>query len=125
MRSIRLLVPKARLRFLYKDASKALHAAEAMKITADHILSLSVIDGIIPEPKGGAHRDLAAQAEYIKSAIWEQLQHLLSMNEQELLEDRYRKFREIGRFTFTQEGKPCVKRKLSVPLDLQANHKRI
>lgn len=99
-----VISPEGAASILYKDASKALHAAEAMKITADHILELKVIDGIIAEPKGGAHRDPAAQAELIKTAIWEQLQHLLSMNEQELLEDRYRKFREIGRFTFTQEG---------------------
>jgi len=99
-----VISPEGAASILYKDASKALHAAEAMKITADHILELGVIDGIIPEPKGGAHRDLAAQAENIKSAIWEQLQQLLSLNEQELLDDRYRKFRDIGRFTFTQEG---------------------
>lgn len=99
-----VISPEGAASILYKDASKALHAAEAMKITADHILELGVIDGIIPEPKGGAHRDLATQAEHIKSAVWEQLQQLLSLNEQELLEDRYRKFRDIGRFTFTQEG---------------------
>ncbi|CAH1200282.1 Acetyl-coenzyme A carboxylase carboxyl transferase subunit alpha [Paenibacillus allorhizoplanae] len=99
-----VISPEGAASILYKDASKALHAAEAMKITADHILELGVIDGIIPEPKGGAHRDLPTQAEHIKSAIWEQLQQLLSLNEQELLEDRYRKFRDIGRFTFTQEG---------------------
>jgi acetyl-CoA carboxylase carboxyl transferase subunit alpha len=99
-----VISPEGAASILYKDASKALHAAEAMKITADHILELGVIDGIIPEPTGGAHRDLATQAEHIKSAIWEQLQQLLSLNEQELLEDRYRKFRDIGRFTFTQEG---------------------
>lgn len=99
-----VISPEGAASILYKDASKALHAAEAMKITADHIKDLNVIDGIIPEPKGGAHRDLAAQAEFIKTAIWEQLQPLLSLTEQQLLEDRYRKFRDIGRFTFTQEG---------------------
>lgn len=99
-----VISPEGAASILYKDASKALHAAEAMKITADHILELGVIDGIIPEPKGGAHRDLATQSENIKTAIWEQLQQLLSLNEQELLEERYRKFRDIGRFTFTQEG---------------------
>lgn len=98
-----VISPEGAASILYKDASKALHAAEAMKITADHIKDLNVIDGIIPEPKGGAHRDLAAQAEFIKTAIWEQLQPLLSLTEQQLLEDRYRKFRDIGRFTFTQE----------------------
>ncbi|MZQ84989.1 acetyl-CoA carboxylase carboxyl transferase subunit alpha [Paenibacillus sp. 5J-6] len=99
-----VISPEGAASILYKDATKALHAAEAMKITADHIKDLNVIDGIIPEPKGGAHRDLAAQAEFIKTAIWEQLQLLLSLTEQQLLEDRYRKFRDIGRFTFTQEG---------------------
>lgn len=99
-----VISPEGAASILYKDASKALHAAEAMKITADHIKELNVIDGIISEPKGGAHRDPAAQAEFIKTAIWEQLQPLLSLTEQELLEDRYRKFRDIGRFTFTQEG---------------------
>lgn len=99
-----VISPEGAASILYKDASKALHAAEAMKITADHIKELNVIDGIIPEPKGGAHRDLAAQAEFIKTAIWEQLQPLLSLTEEQLLEDRYRKFRDIGRFTFTQEG---------------------
>jgi acetyl-CoA carboxylase carboxyl transferase subunit alpha len=96
--------PEGAASILYKDASKSLFAAEAMKITADHLADLGVIDGIIPEPKGGAHRDLSAQAEMIKSSIWEHLQPLLSMSEQELTENRYRKFREIGRFTYIQEG---------------------
>ncbi|RTE09248.1 acetyl-CoA carboxylase carboxyltransferase subunit alpha [Paenibacillus whitsoniae] len=99
-----VISPEGAASILYKDASKALHAAEAMKITANHIMELNVIDGIIPEPKGGAHRDVAAQSDMIKTAVWEQLQPLLAMSEQELVEDRYRKFREIGRFTFTQEG---------------------
>ncbi|UJF34732.1 acetyl-CoA carboxylase carboxyltransferase subunit alpha [Paenibacillus hexagrammi] len=99
-----VISPEGAASILYKDASKSLHAAEAMKITANHILEQKVIDGIIPEPKGGAHRDPSAQAEFIKTAVWEQLQPLLSMTEQELIDDRYRKFREIGRFTFTQEG---------------------
>ncbi len=99
-----VISPEGAASILYKDASKSLHAAEAMKITADHIHDLGVIDGIIREPKGGAHRDVAAQAELIKSAVWEYLQPLLGMSEQELVENRYRRFREIGRFTFTQEG---------------------
>lgn len=48
-----VISPEGAASILYKDASKALHAAEAMKITADHIKDLNVIDGIIPEPKGG------------------------------------------------------------------------
>ncbi|MCD1258885.1 acetyl-CoA carboxylase carboxyltransferase subunit alpha [Paenibacillus athensensis] len=99
-----VISPEGAASILYKDASKSLQAAEAMKITADHIQELNVIDGVIPEPKGGAHRDPAAQSESIKAAVWEHLQALLGMSEQELVEDRYRKFRDIGRFTFIQEG---------------------
>jgi len=99
-----VISPEGAASILYKDASKSLHAAEAMKITADHIQELNVIDGVIAEPKGGAHRDPAAQSESIKAAVWEHLQALLGMSEQELVEDRYRKFRDIGRFTFIQEG---------------------
>lgn len=99
-----VISPEGAASILYKDATKSLHAAEAMKITANHISDLGVIDGIIPEPKGGAHRDVAKQAEFIQQAVWEHLQPLLSMSEQELIEDRYRKFRDIGRFTFIQEG---------------------
>ncbi|MBP1993259.1 acetyl-CoA carboxylase carboxyltransferase subunit alpha [Paenibacillus eucommiae] len=99
-----VISPEGAASILYKDASKSLHAAEAMKITADQILELGVADAIIPEPRGGAHRDLAVQAASIKSVLWEQMEPLLNMSEQELVEDRYRKFREIGRFTFIQEG---------------------
>jgi len=99
-----VISPEGAASILYKDASKALHAAEAMKITANHIMELGVIDGIVPEPKGGAHRDPLMQADFIKEAVWGQLQPLLSMSEEELLEDRYRRFRDIGRFTFIQEG---------------------
>ncbi|MNI56830.1 Acetyl-coenzyme A carboxylase carboxyl transferase subunit alpha [compost metagenome] len=98
-----VISPEGAASILYKDASKSLHAAEAMKITADHISELNVIDSVIPEPKGGAHRDLPAQAETIKAAIWDHLQPLLRMNEQELKENRYEKFRQIGRYTFIQE----------------------
>jgi len=99
-----VISPEGAASIIYRDASKSLLAAEAMKITADHILELGVIDGIIPEPKGGAHKDPIHQAESIKTALWEHLQLLLGMSEEQLKEDRYDKFREIGRFTFTQEG---------------------
>lgn len=98
-----VISPEGAASIIYRDASKSLLAAEAMKITADHIHELGVIDGIIPEPKGGAHKDPTQQAEHIKRALWENLELLLSMSEEQLREDRYNKFRTIGRFTFTQE----------------------
>lgn len=95
--------PEAAASILYKDATQSLKAAEAMKITADHIVELGVADGIIAEPRGGAHRDLNQQAANIKTALLEHLEPLQKMNETELREDRYRKFRAIGKFTFIQQ----------------------
>ncbi len=90
--------PEAAASILYKDASQSLKAAEAMKITANHIVELGVADGIVPEPRGGAHRDLQKQAANIKQALLEHLEPLLAMSEEELVEDRYMKFRGIGKF---------------------------
>ncbi|WP_159881594.1 acetyl-CoA carboxylase carboxyltransferase subunit alpha [Paenibacillus puerhi] len=99
-----VISPEGAASILYKDASKSMEAAEAMKITADEILKQGVIDAIIPEPRGGAHRDVALQAESIKTTLWQHLQELLVLSEEQLVEDRYRKFREIGTFTTIQEG---------------------
>lgn len=74
-----------------------------MKITANHIYELGVADGIIPEPRGGAHRDLKQQAANIKAALETHLEQLLKMSEEQLLEDRYNKYRTIGKFTFIQQ----------------------
>lgn len=95
-----VISPEGAASILFKDSSKAPLAAEAMKITAQDILELGVIDDIIPEPKGGAHRDFERQAEYVKQAVWKHLQELISMSGEELREDRYRKFRHFGKFTF-------------------------
>ncbi len=92
--------PEAAASILYKDASQALKAAEAMKITAEHIKAFGVIDEIIPEPQGGAHRDAQEQALFMKEAISKHLKQLLELGEEALQEDRYQKFRKIGKFTF-------------------------
>lgn len=95
--------PEAAASILYKDAQQSKKAAEAMKITANHIYELGVADGIIPEPRGGAHRDLKQQAANIKAALETHLEQLLKMSEEQLLEDRYNKYRTIGKFTFIQQ----------------------
>lgn len=95
--------PEAAASILYKDAQQSKKAAEAMKITANHIYELGVADGIIPEPRGGAHRDLKQQAANIKAALETHLEQLLKMSEEQLLEDRYNKYRAIGKFTFIQQ----------------------
>lgn len=93
-----VISPNGAASILWKDASKADQAAEAMKITAQDLLSMEVIEEIVPEPRGGAHRDYESTAEAIKSALVRQLEELSDLNPDELLEDRYHKFRKIGRF---------------------------
>ncbi|MBC8080524.1 MAG: acetyl-CoA carboxylase carboxyl transferase subunit alpha [Gorillibacterium sp.] len=97
-----VISPEGAASILYKDSARALEAAEAMKITAQDILRLGVIDDIIPEPKGGAHRDLKCQAELIREKLLLHLSELLTLSPEELKEDRYMKFRQIGTYTFLQ-----------------------
>lgn len=97
-----VISPNGAASILWKDASKADKAAEAMRITAQDLQQLNVIDEIIPEPSGGAHRDAAQQAEAVKAAISRHLQELLSWDKERLRKDRYDKYREIGTFTYLQ-----------------------
>ncbi|AZK48101.1 acetyl-CoA carboxylase carboxyltransferase subunit alpha [Paenibacillus lentus] len=93
-----VISPNGAASILWKDASKADQAAEAMKITAQDLLAMEVIEEIVPEPRGGAHRDYEFTAEKIKSVLVRQLEELSGLNPDELLEDRYLKFRKIGHF---------------------------
>lgn len=90
--------PNGAASILWKDASKADQAAEAMKITAKDLKSFGIIEEIVPEPKGGAHMDPAWTAEAVKTAIWRHLEELSKMTPEALVEDRYRKFRSVGKF---------------------------
>ncbi|UQZ35924.1 acetyl-CoA carboxylase carboxyl transferase subunit alpha [Paenibacillus sp. PK3_47] len=90
--------PNGAASILWKDASKAEQAAEAMKITAADLLEMEVIEEIVPEPRGGAHRDYEATAAAIKDAVWRHLQELSGLDAAELKDDRYKKFRKIGEF---------------------------
>lgn len=103
-----VISPNGAASILWKDASKADQAAEAMKITAQDLLEMEVIEEIIPEPRGGAHRDYEATASAIKEAIVRHLEELSIMHADELLEDRYRKFRKIGKFTVAENAKARV-----------------
>lgn len=102
-----VISPNGAASILWKDASKADQAAEAMKITAGDLLGFGVIEEIIPEPQGGAHRDPAVQAEAIRDAVWRHLQELTAMSAEQLIEDRYRKFRRVGAFAWQEESPPA------------------
>lgn len=93
-----VISPNGAASILWKDASKADQAAEAMKITAKDLKEFGVIEEIVPEPMGGAHRDPEMQAEAIKEAVWRHLQELMKMTPEQLVEDRYQKFRDVGHF---------------------------
>lgn len=94
-----VISPEACSSILYRDPSKAEKAAESLKLTAKDLLALKVIDEIIPEPLGGAHREPQAAAEQVGSALRKHLASLREMSGQTLIEDRYRKFRAMGVFS--------------------------
>lgn len=94
-----VISPEGAAAILWRDAGKAQEAANALKITAQDLHQLGVIDEVIPEPKGGAHKDPNFQAKGIKTSILKALQPLLSLNNEELVLNRHQKYEKIGVYT--------------------------
>jgi acetyl-CoA carboxylase carboxyl transferase subunit alpha len=90
-----VISPEGCAAILWSDGTKGPQAAEALKPTAQDIIGLGVIDEIIHEPVGGAHRDHEATAQALGSAIRSHLADLKAMSKEELVEDRYQKFRAM------------------------------
>jgi acetyl-CoA carboxylase carboxyl transferase subunit alpha len=93
-----VISPEGCASILWKDSSKAMDAAQALKIDANSLLEKEIIDGIIEEPEGGAHQDYAGMAENIKNKLRSALEELSQYEIDYLLEARYAKFRKIGVF---------------------------
>jgi acetyl-CoA carboxylase carboxyl transferase subunit alpha len=93
-----VISPEGCASILWKDGSKADEAAERLKITAPDLLALGIVDRVVDEPAGGAHQDVKAAAKLVDAAIAESLAELEVMGEDELVEDRYRRFRSIGAY---------------------------
>lgn len=91
-----VLSPEGFASILWKDSSRADEACEVMKLTADDLLELGVIDGIIPEPAGGAHENSAALFQVLDTQLTRELEALSKMSPNALVNDRYRKFRAMG-----------------------------
>lgn len=91
--------PEACAAILWKDAEKAAEAAKALNITSTDLLRLGIIDEVIKEPRGGAHKDPKKMAKNIKKAIFRNLKGLERLSTKELLQRRYLKFRQIGEFS--------------------------
>ena len=93
-----VISPEGAASILWRDGSLAKQAAEALRITAPDLKELGVIDGIIPEVAGGAHRNVAKQALYLKECISDTLKVLRALDAEQLVQDRYEKFNKIGQF---------------------------
>jgi acetyl-CoA carboxylase carboxyl transferase subunit alpha len=98
-----VISPEGAAAILWKDASKAKTAAESMKITAPDLKQLGIIDEVIPEIKGGAHKNIEKQAEEIEKVLKASLEQLLKLSEAELIENRYQRFRTIGAYSTQNE----------------------
>jgi len=96
-----VISPEGCAAILWGEAAKAPEAAELMRVTAPDLLRLGVIDAIVPEPVGGAHRNWEATAASLRAVLREQLWQLKSKSEAELIEERQEKFRRIGIFEET------------------------
>ena len=94
-----VISPEGCASILWKSADKAAEAAEALGITAERLKELKLIDEIIPEPLGGAHRDLDAMSSAMATAIDSALSHLKSYTKDELLQRRYDRLMSYGHFT--------------------------
>ncbi|MDR1168748.1 MAG: acetyl-CoA carboxylase carboxyltransferase subunit alpha [Heliobacteriaceae bacterium] len=93
-----VISPEGCASILWRDASKANEAAEALKITAKDLIKLNIVDGEIKEPLGGAHLDYDKVSGNIKKEIVKALKELSKLPAEELLELRYQKFRKLGAF---------------------------
>jgi len=92
-----VISPEGCASILWKDAEKMREAAEALRLTSKDLLKLGVIDAIIPEPMGGAQRDRQATIEAVGKSLGQVIDRLAKMNAKALIEERRRKFLEMGR----------------------------
>jgi acetyl-CoA carboxylase carboxyl transferase subunit alpha len=96
-----VISPEGCAAILWRDRGRAEQAAEALKGTAPELLKLKVIDEIVPEPLGGAHRDPAQAAAYLKTALLKHLVELQAVAPDALVEQRYAKYRAMGEWSET------------------------
>jgi acetyl-CoA carboxylase carboxyl transferase subunit alpha len=94
-----VISPEGCASILWKSAEKAPEAAEAMGLTAARLKELNLVDRIVDEPLGGAHRDIEAMASSLKSNLAEVLENLESVPMDKLLEQRYERLMQFGNFT--------------------------
>jgi acetyl-CoA carboxylase carboxyl transferase subunit alpha len=94
-----VISPEGCAAILWKHREHAPEAASALKLSAQDLSKLGIIDGVVPEPLGGAHNDHATAAESLKNAVLDAISELEQLPSDALLEHRYNKFRALGKFT--------------------------
>ena len=94
-----VISPEGCAAILWKDRKYASDAAGALRLSSQDLLELGVVDGILPEPLGGAHRDWDSAAESLKEALRLALDELGGLVPEQLLENRYAKYRDMGVFS--------------------------
>jgi acetyl-CoA carboxylase carboxyl transferase subunit alpha len=95
--------PEAAASIMWRDAAHASYAAESMRISARELLPLGLIDEILPEPLGGGHRNYHQMAQTLKEAIKRHLADVGQLSIDEMLEQRYQKFRVMGQYGSVEE----------------------
>lgn len=98
-----VISPEGAAALLWKDSGQAQRAAESLKITAQDLNELGIIDEIIAEPLGGAHRNYALTVQEMRKSLEKHLNELLNLNPDELIEDRYDKFKSMGKYNLLSE----------------------
>ena len=93
-----VISPEGCASILWRNSVKAPEAAEALKITSEHLLKFGIVDDVIPEPLGGCHREPETVALNLKKVLLRYIKELSALSQEELLENRYNKFRKIGAF---------------------------
>src|SRR5437588_12808883 len=101
-----VISPEGCAAILWKDRAASSKAAEALKITAKHLLELGLVDEIVPEPLGGAHTDPDKAAKTLREYLLKHLETLAQLPAEQRLKERYAKFRAFGHFTEKQNGPP-------------------
>lgn len=96
-----VISPESCAAIIYRDSGKAPEAAAALRMTATDLLGMGLIDGIVPEPAGGAHLDREAAIAAVRQTLQGALAELCGLSVEQLIEERYKKFREMGNF-FTE-----------------------
>jgi len=94
-----VITPEGCAAILWRDSEQKRKAAEAMKITADDLIGMGIVDEVIPEPLGGAHADPAETARRLGDRLDVHLRELGRKRPQDLLDERYERFRAMGAYT--------------------------